>query len=353
MKIVIATDAWRPQVNGVVRTYENVSEELIRMGHDVRFITPQDFKTIPCPTYPSIRLALLPGRKVSRLLKRIKPDAVHVATEGPIGTAARRYCLKHNISFTTSYHTQFPEYIKARVPIPLSWSYAYIRRFHEKAAHTFVPTNHMKQRLEENGFKNVVIWSRGVNSEIFKPRDKSFLDLPRPIFVHMGRIAVEKNIEAFLSLDLPGSKLIIGDGPYLEKLKQKFPDAHYTGYKFGEELAQHVAASDVFVFPSLTDTFGIVLLEAMACGLPVAAYPVTGPIDVVKNGFSGILSDNLKRACLDAMKLNSEDCIDYSSKFTWHNSAQTFLENLAPIEKISFIDGSEDMNKEHVGQYAK
>ena len=353
MNIVIATDAWRPQVNGVVRTYENVSEELIKMGHDVRFITPDDFTTIPCPTYPSIPLALFPGRKVNRMLDRLQPDAIHVATEGPIGTAARRYCVKHNISFTTSYHTQFPEYIKARVPIPLKWSYAYIKRFHNKAAHTFVPTKHMKQHLEKYGFNNVVLWSRGVDATIFKPKEKNFLQLERPIFVHMGRIAVEKNIEAFLSLDLPGSKLIVGDGPHLEKLKQEFPDVHYTGYKFGEELASYIAASDVFVFPSLTDTFGIVLLEAMSCGLPVAAYPVTGPIDVVENGVSGVLSDNLKQACLDAMKLNPADCIAHARKFSWENSANTFLDNLSPINRSGYSESSDTISNEQAGQYAK
>ena len=331
LNIVIATDAWRPQVNGVVRTYENVSQELADMGHQVRFISPQDFNTIPCPSYPSIRLALFPGRRVNRLLNRLRPDAIHVATEGPIGYAARRFCIKHNIPFTTSYHTQFPEYVRARAPIPLSWSYAYVRRFHDRAERTYVPTQTMKQRLEDHGFRNVVLWSRGVNAEIFKPGDKAFLDLPRPIFVHMGRIAVEKNIEAFLDLDLPGSKLLVGDGPDLDKLKQAYPDVHYTGYKFGEELAAYVAAADVFVFPSLTDTFGIVLLEAMSCGIPVAAYPVTGPIDVVKDGISGVLSDDLKAACLQALELNPEDCIDHASTYSWRNSAQTFVDNLAPI----------------------
>lgn len=353
MKIVIATDAWRPQVNGVVRTYENVSRELIRMGHDVRFITPGDFNTIPCPSYPSIPLALFPGRKVKRILQRLQPDAIHVGTEGPIGTAARRYCITHGISFTTSYHTQFPEYIRARVPVPLSWSYAYIKRFHEKAANTFVPTNHMKQHLEKYRFKNVVLWSRGVDASLFKPRDKDFLNLERPIFVHMGRIAVEKNIEAFLSLDLPGSKLVVGDGPHLTKLKQVFPEVHYTGYKFGEELAAYIAASDVFVFPSLTDTFGIVLLEAMSCGIPVAAFPVTGPIDVVDNGVSGILSEDLREACLQAMDLKAEDCIDYASGFSWEHSAQTFLDNLAPIPKTVMATDSEICDRDEVGEYAK
>lgn len=336
MKIIIATDAWSPQVNGVVRTYENMQREIEAMGHELRIIHPGEFKTIPCPSYPSIRLAIFPGKGIARIIEEFAPDAIHVATEGPVGHAARKYCLSHGIPFTTSYHTQFPEYIRARAPIPLNTSYAYMRRFHGAAERTYVPTKHMKQLLEKKGFENIVIWSRGVNRQIFKPGDKNFLDLPRPIYVYMGRVAVEKNIEAFLNMSLQGTKLVVGDGPDLEKLKSQYPDVHYTGYKFGEELARYIAASDVFVFPSLTDTFGIVLLEAMACGIPVAAYPVTGPIDVVKQGVSGIIDDDLEKACKAAIDLNPQDCVDYASTYSWQNSAQTFVDNLAIIHSASY-----------------
>lgn len=333
MKIILATDAWKPQVNGVVRTYENVIEQLSILGHEIIVISPEQFKTFPCPTYPSIRLAFLPGKGINQIIDREHPDAIHIATEGPIGQAARKYCLKQALPFTTSYHTQFPEYIKARIPVPLSLGYSYVRNFHSKANSVLVPTNHMKLRLNKNGFRNVLIWSRGVNTELFKPRSKGFLKQARPIFTYMGRVAVEKNIEAFLELDLPGSKLVIGDGPALDKLKQCFPDVEFVGFKFGEELASLIAASDVFVFPSLTDTFGIVLLEAMACGVPVAAFPVTGPIDVVKDGITGILSEDLKEACIQALELDPDDCVEYASSFSWLNSAETFMEYLVPIKQ--------------------
>ncbi len=333
MKIVIATDAWQPQVNGVVRTYENMQCELTGFGHDVHIIHPGQFNTMPCPSYPSIRLALFPYRGVSQQLDEIEPDAIHVATEGPVGQAARKYCLKQKLPFTTSYHTQFPEYVKARIPVPLSLSYRMVRNFHKAAERTLVPTNYMRELLIQRGFKNVNIWSRGVNSEIFKPGDKAYLDFRRPISVYVGRVAVEKNIAAFLDLELPGTKLVIGDGPDLDKLKQTYPDAVFTGFKFGEELAAHIAASDVFVFPSRTDTFGIVLIEAMACGVPVAAYPVTGPIDVVKQGETGVLNEDLLPAVEAALKLKPEDCIQYARTYTWDSSARCFLGNLARISR--------------------
>lgn len=338
MKIAIVTDAWRPQVNGVVRTYENTGEQLRQMGHEVLFITPEDFSTVPCPTYPSIHLAVLPKRKVVRLLKEFQADAIHVATEGPLGNAARAFCVKQKLPFTTSFHTQFPEYIRMRAPIPLNWSYAYVRRFHSAARRTFVPTPSQKQRLEERGFANVVVWSRGVNTRVFKPRDKSFLSLPRPIFAYMGRVAVEKNIESFLDLDLSGSKVVIGDGPDLKKLQTRYSNCTFTGFKFGEELAKYIAASDVFVFPSLTDTFGIVLLEAMACGIPVAAYPVTGPIDVVENGRTGILDKDLGKAAMAALELNPQDCIDYSHARSWRSCTETFVSYLAPIDPAEEVE---------------
>lgn len=328
MKIVIATDAWKPQINGVVTTLGKMGEELTALGNQVKYITPKEFKTFPCPTYPSIRLAIRPKKKVAEILDEFKPDAIHIATEGPLGQAARKYCLKNNLKFTTSYHTQFPEYVRLRAPIPLGWSYAFLRNFHSKAMRTMVPTPSQQQRLIDRQFSNVVIWSRGVDTSLFYPRTKDFIDAPRPISMYMGRVAVEKNIEAFLDLELPGKKVIVGDGPDLEMLKTKYPDVMFTGFKHGEELAQYLSAADVFVFPSLTDTFGLVMLEAMACGLPVAAFPVTGPIDVVVQGKTGVLDEDLKKATLQALELNPDDCINYAKANSWQHCAKTFFNHL-------------------------
>ncbi len=332
MRIAIATDAWLPQVNGVVRTYENTARELRELGHDICLLTPATFHTVPCPTYPSIRLAINPGPRLRRTLEAFQPDAIHVATEGPLGHAARRYCLKNELPFTSSFHTQFPEYIRMRAPIPLTWSYAYMRRFHGPAARTLVPTESQRQRLLERGFSNVVTWSRGVDTNIFRPAgDKSFLPQTRPIFMYMGRVAVEKNINAFLDLDLPGTKVVVGDGPDREKLCEQYPDVVFTGYRFGEELARYLAAADVFVFPSLTDTYGLVMLEAMACGLPVAAYPVTGPIDVINNGVTGVMNEDLGEAALQALQLDPQDCIDFARSRSWRYCARGFADNLEPF----------------------
>lgn len=328
MKIVIVTDAWQPQVNGVVQTLKQTYTQLIKMGHDVFLITPDGHYTIPCPTYPSIRLALFPGRKVARDLKNINADAVHIATEGPLGVAARRWCIKHNVQFTTSYHTQFPEYLRLRLPIPLSWTYAWFRRFHNKAVHTLVPTQSQQQRLQSHGFNNVHVWGRGVDTSIFKPDNPQPINLPKPIMLNMGRVAIEKNIDAFLSLDLLGSKVVVGDGPDLEMLRKKYPKVLFTGAKFGEELASWVAAADVFVFPSKTDTFGLVLLEALACGVPVAAYPVTGPKDIIEQGRTGYLDDDLKTAITNASHLNhssnQDDCIQFAQQHSWQACTQVF-----------------------------
>lgn len=333
MKIVIATDAWAPQINGVVTTLEKMGEELTALGNEVKYITPDGFKTFPCPSYPSIRLAILPNSKVASILDAYKPDAIHIATEGPLGHAARKYCLKNNLKFTTSYHTQFPEYVRLRAPIPTAWTYTFLRQFHKKAQRTMVPTPSQKQRLVDAKFSDVVIWSRGVDTSLFYPRSKDFIDAPRPISMYMGRVAVEKNIEAFLALDLPGTKYVIGDGPDLEVLKRKYTDTKFTGFKTGEDLASYLAAADVFVFPSLTDTYGLVMLEAMASGLPVAAFPVTGPIDVINQGKTGVYDNDLKKAVLEALELKPEDCIEFAKSNSWRSSAKIFLNHLEPNQK--------------------
>ncbi len=330
MKIAIVTDAWRPQTNGVVKTLSTTAEGLRALGHDVSVIEPNQFKTFPCPTYPEIRLAWLPYRRLAQLLEDFGPGAIHVATEGTLGAAARRWCLRREFPFTTSYHTQFPEYLRARVPIPLAVSYAQLRRFHSAAARTMVATPAMQRLLESRGFRNIVRWTRGVDVDSFKPRDKSYLDLPRPIAMYVGRVAVEKNIEAFLQLALPGTKVVVGDGPARAELQRSYPAAKFVGFKYGEELASHVACADVFVFPSRTDTFGLVLLEAMACGVPVAAYPVTGPIDVVTQGVTGVLNEDLRAATLAALKLDPRQCRAYALGNTWDNATRQFLSHLAP-----------------------
>lgn len=330
MKIAIVTDAWRPQTNGVVKTLSTTADGLRSLGHVVHIIEPNQFRTFPCPTYPEIRLAWLPYGKLAALLEEFDPDAVHIATEGTLGAAARKWCLRQGFPFTTSYHTQFPEYVRARVPIPLALSYAHLRRFHSAAARTMVATPAMQRLLESRGFKNIVRWTRGVDVALFRPRTKDFLDLPRPIAMYVGRVAVEKNIEAFLQLDLPGTKVIVGDGPARAALEATYPRAKFVGFKFGEELASHVAASDVFVFPSRTDTFGLVLLEAMSCGVPVAAYPVTGPIDVVTPGVTGVLNEDLRAAALAALRLDPKQCRAYALENTWDTATRQFLSHLAP-----------------------
>jgi glycosyltransferase involved in cell wall biosynthesis len=336
MKIAIVTDAWHPQINGVVRTLGHTGQHLQQLGHEVLFIAPENFLTYPCPTYPSIRLAVFPKKGVRRMLQEFQPQSIHIATEGPLGHAVRALCLERSISFTTSYHTQFPEYIRARFPVPIKWSYAYLRRYHGRAARTMVATKSMQRLLRERGFQKLEIWARGVDTTVFQPSPKSFLPGRRPISMYMGRVAIEKNIEAFLNLDVPGSKYVVGDGPDLERLRQQFPHVTFTGQKVGQELTAHLAAADVFVFPSLTDTFGLVLLEAMACGVPVAAYPVTGPIDVVQNGKTGILDSDLRHAVLGALKLDPADCVAYAKQQSWRNWTERFASLLEPLKDHRF-----------------
>lgn len=333
MKILIVTDAWEPQVNGVVRTLKQTRMELEKMGHQVFMITPLEFRTIPCPTYPDISLSILPGKKVAQIIKRISPDAIHIATEGPLGMSARSYALKNKLPFSTAYHTRFPEYVQARTGIPLSWTYKFLNWFHGPSQAVMAPTIVVKDDLEKYGFTNVALWTRGVDLDVFKFQESKVLNTTRPIFLYVGRVAIEKNIEAFLELDLPGSKWVVGDGPALEGIRKKYPEVNYLGVLNQPELAKVYAAADVFVFPSKTDTFGLVLLEAMASGLPVAAYPVTGPIDVLGDSKAGALNNDLRQACLDAISIPRETARAHAEKFSWEAASEQFLHHLKPVSK--------------------
>jgi glycosyltransferase involved in cell wall biosynthesis len=325
MRILVATDAWHPQVNGVVRTLTALAEATSKLGATITFLTPEGFPSVPVPTYPGLRCALPRPREIARRIEEAGPDAIHIATEGPVGHMTRRYCIRHGLPFTTSYTTRFPEYISARTAIPESWSYAVLRRFHAAATVTMVSTPSLMAEFARRGFRNLGLWTRGVDTELFKPERRIDLDLPRPIFVNVGRIAVEKNLEAFLSLDLPGTKVVIGRGPQEAELRRRFPDAKFFGQLEDTILAAHVAAADVFVFPSLTDTFGVVQLEALACGVPIAAYPVTGPRDVVANNPIGVLDEDLRTACMGALRMSREACRTFALTRSWESSARQFI----------------------------
>jgi glycosyltransferase involved in cell wall biosynthesis len=334
MKILIVTDAWEPQVNGVVRTLKQTRAELQKMGHTVDLLTPLEFNTLPCPTYPDIRLSILPGRKVKQRIADFAPDAIHIATEGPLGLAARRYCLKHKLPYTTAYHSRFPEYVQLRFGIPLSWTYTWLKRFHNCAQAVMAPTRVVVDDLEKRGINNVVLWSRGVDLEVFKPGRRDKLASRSPIFVYVGRVAVEKNVQAFLELDLPGSKWIVGDGPAAAGLKTQYgnmPNIHWLGVLNQSELAEVYSSADVFVFPSKTDTFGLVLLEAMACGCPVAAYPVTGPIDVIGSDGPGSLNEDLREACIGALQIDRDEVRRFAERYSWAAASRQFATHLHPF----------------------
>ena len=338
LKVLIVTDAWAPQLNGVVRTLEMLGHELRLLGHEVRYATPEGRFTLPLPTYPEIRLAIFPRKGLEQTFREYAPDAVHIATEGTMGMSARAICLKHGIAFTTSFHTRFPEYVKARFPfIPQSVVYRWLRWFHGPATAMMVATPSLKRELESHGFRNLRIWSRGVDVDKFHHIDDAHLPFPRPVWIYVGRVAVEKNIEAFLALDLPGTKVIIGDGPARNSLMRRYPDAKFLGPMMGEALVRAYSSSDVFVFPSRTDTFGLVMLEAMACGLPVAAYPVQGPKDAVGGAAAAVLDEDLKAACLDALAIGRK-AVDgrtnsspraFALEHTWRKCTLQFLANLA------------------------
>jgi glycosyltransferase involved in cell wall biosynthesis len=333
LKIAFITDAWYPQINGVVTTIENTCKTIRDQGEDVLLITPDQFTTIPCPTYPSIKLSIFCYPKVKQLLDNFSPDRIHIATEGPLGLAARKYCLKHKLAFTTSFHTLFAEYVNLRLKTPVSWGYRLLHWFHKPASQIMVATAQVETNLVTRGFNKdqFVRWSRGVDTDRFKPRDKNFLKYPRPISMYVGRVAVEKNLEAFLSLPIVGTKVVVGDGPQLNTLKKNFPAVVFTGFETGMSLAKTMAAADIFVFPSRTDTFGIVMLDALACGVPVAAYPVQGPIDVLIDNHTGCMRENLQEAFYNALELNGEDCRQQALNYSWQNCSAQFLKNLVPV----------------------
>lgn len=331
MRLLIVTDAWFPQINGVVRTLSTTRDKLIELGHDVGVIAPDRFKNVPCPTYPEIRLALCTPNRVGRLIQEFAPEAVHIATEGPLGWAARSWLRRRRLPFTSSFHTMFPQYLKLRFGLPESVSFNGIRRFHGGAAATMYSTPTLRTTLESHGFENLARWVRGVDTEVFCPGEPEPLPFPRPIQLYVGRIAVEKSVEDFLRLDTPGTKVVVGDGPQRAELAERYPEVRFLGTQRGEALVRHYRAADVFVFPSRTDTLGLVMLEAMACGIPVAAYPVQGPLDVVADSGAGVLDENLARAIEQAIGIDPEHCRARALEHSWDQSVQEFLNNLAPF----------------------
>src|ERR1700730_11375765 len=331
VKIALVTDAWAPQVNGVARTLAALRDGLIATGHEAYALTPDLFRTLRCPTDPEVRLALRARPALARRLDALTPDAIHIATEGPLGFAARAYCLGRDRCFTTAYHTKFPEYLKARFGLPLTWSYAAVRRFHAKSSAVMVATPTVRDELAAHGFERVVAWGRGVDVALFRPGCPPALDLPRPVFLYVGRVAAEKSLPAFLGLDLPGSKLVVGDGHLLAQMKQRYPQVHFAGRQVGEALVRHYASADVFVWPSRTETFGLVLLEALACGVPVAALPVSGPLDVIGNSGAGALGWDLRAAAMAALKIPREFCRSHAERFSWQTSIEQFLRHVVPV----------------------
>jgi glycosyltransferase involved in cell wall biosynthesis len=337
-RLVLVSDAWHPQVNGVVRTLDTTRSELEKLGVEVTMITPAEYRTVPMPTYPEIRLAIARPGRVHRAIAAANPAYVHIATEGPLGMMARTWCRRNGIGYTTSYHTRFPEYVRARAPVPLGASYAFIRWFHNGGVGCMVSNATLEAELAARGFRRLVRWVRGVDTVTFNPDEPpaaEFASLKRPIFLNVGRVSVEKNIEAFLALDLPGTKVVVGDGPALPGLRARFPDAVFTGNRIGRALTACYTAADVFVFPSLTDTWGLVQMEALACGVPVAAFPTMGPIDVIADSGTGALDWNLRAACLAALDIPRDRCRAYALSFSWEASVRQFWHNLQAANMLS------------------
>lgn len=329
MKLLIVTDAWLPQTNGVVTTLSNVITELRGLGHQVDVIEPSLFHTLPLPGYSEIRVAPGPWRRMGELVRGLAPDAIHIATEGPLGVAARAWSVRRQIPFTTSLHTKFPEYLHDRTGLPLSVGYRFMRWFHRPAARVLVTTRHHRDELAAKGFSNLVVWGRGVDVERFRPLPRSVADRPRLLYV--GRVASEKNIEAFLALGIDADKVVVGDGPERKALEARFPGAAWLGYRYGEALTREYARADAFVFPSRTDTFGLVMLEAMACGTPVAAYPVTGPLDVVSEGVNGALDTDLGEAVRRALAVSRTNCREFALRHSWRTVAERLARNAVAV----------------------
>jgi glycosyltransferase involved in cell wall biosynthesis len=330
VRLALVTDAWRPQINGVARTLAALVEGLASAGHEAVAVTPDLFRTIPCPTQPEVRLAYHARPGLVRRLDALAPDAIHISTEGPLGLAARAYCLKRGFRFTTAYHTKFPEYLQARFGLPLALSYAALRRFHAKSSNVMVATETVRRELGAHGFERVVTWTRGVDVGLFRPGRVSALDLPRPVFLYVGRVAAEKSLPDFLDLDLPGSKLVVGDGHLLAEMRRRYPAASFVGRREGEALVRHYAAADVLVLPSRTETFGLVMLEALACGVPVAALPVAGPLDVIAASGAGVLDWDLRAAAMRALTIPREACRAHALRFSWQDSMEQFLSHTVP-----------------------
>ncbi len=333
MRFAIVSDAWTPQVNGVVRTLTALRNGLTAAGHEAVALTPDLFRTVPCPTDPEVRLAIGARPLVARRLEALAPDAIHIATEGPLGHAARAYCVSRDLRFTTAYHTKYPEYLRARFNIPSSWTYAVLRRFHRPSSVVMVATDNIRRELKTNGFERVAIWSRGVDITLFRPGCPPALELPRPVFLYVGRVAAEKSLPAFLELDLPGSKLVVGEGHLMAEMKRRYPAVHFAGRQEGEALVGYYAAADVFVLPSRTETFGLVVLEALACGVPVAALPVAGPLDVIGDSGVGVLDWDLRAAAVAALAIPREICRSHAMRFTWRKSVEQFLAHVVPVDK--------------------
>jgi glycosyltransferase involved in cell wall biosynthesis len=341
MRVLVATDAWHPQTNGVVQTLCELARAAPQLGASIAFLTPEGLPSLPLPTYPDIRLAMARPRAIARRIVELRPAAIHIATEGPIGIAVRQYCRRKGLTFTTSFHTRFPEYLAARTPIPQTWTWAALRWFHGAAGGVMAATPALEAELVRRGFGNVMAWPRGVDAALFRPRPDADLGLARPVFLTVGRVAIEKNIEAFLSLDLPGTKVVVGDGPLRPDLTRRFPDAVFLGTRRGEELARVYAAADVFVFPSRTDTYGLVLLEALASGVPVAAYPVSGPRDVLGDVPVAALDEDLRAACLRALTLSRDGCLMFARGKTWEASARSFLANVRRVARTATVAAGE------------
>jgi len=330
MKIALVTDAWLPQVNGVVTTLLELQEGLWARGHEVAVIEPSTFRRFACPGYRELELAWRPGRRVAEMLDAARPDAIHIATEGPLGSAARAHCLRRGLAFTTAFHTRFPDILAKALHVPERWGYAWFRRFHAPSSGVMVPTVGMRQILQRHGFTNLRTWSHGVDLKLFRPLDGSDLGLPRPVFLYVGRVSYEKNLEAFLRLDLPGTKLVYGVGPLLPRLQREYPHVQWRGVVPRSELVRVYSAADAFVFPSRSETFGLVMLEAMACGTPVAAYPVTGPLDVLGDSDGGVMHDDLREAALRALAVPRERALARAREFNWHAVCEQFIEHLVP-----------------------